>query len=69
MPDNVVYKWDGYSERFHCYFIKEFRGNVPTYIFRGYIKGNQVTLYPHQPIYTTDFKRDKKTLSIFDIRN
>ena len=69
MSDNVVYKWDGYSERFNCRYVKEFVGGCPTFIFRAYIKGNKVTLYPHQPIYTTDFKRDKKVLSIFDIRS
>lgn len=68
MADNVVYKWDGYSERFGCRYVKEFRGATATFVFRAYIRGNKVTLYPHQPLHTTDFKRDKIVLSIFDIK-
>lgn len=68
MPDNITYVWDGYSEKFNCYFVKEMKGLSNTYIFRAYIKGNKVTLYPHKAMYTTNYKRDKIELSIFDIK-
>lgn len=68
MPEGVVYKWGGYSEALRCYLVDEYRGNTHTYTFRAYTRGNRVTLYPHKAMYTTEFKRDKMELSIFDIK-
>ena len=68
MPDNVVYKWGGYSEKFNCHYVEEYRNGTHTYTFRAYTKGNKVVLYPHKAMYTTQFKRDKIELSIFDIK-
>ena len=68
MPDEVVYKWSGYSEKYHCHFVEEYRNGSHIYTFKAYTKGNKVTLYPHRPMYTTQLKRDKMELSIFDIK-
>lgn len=66
--DNVTYKLDGYDERYRCYFVREYINGSPTYLFKCYIKGNKATLYPHLPLNTTARKRDKKEISIFDLR-
>jgi len=68
MADNVVYVRDGYSEKFNCWFVKEIKNGLATYLFRAYIRGNKVTLYPHKALYTTQFKRDKIVMSIFDLK-
>jgi hypothetical protein len=68
MPDQIVYKLNGYSEALHCHFVEEWRGNTLRYIFRAYIKGNRAVLYPHKAMYTTEFKRDKIEVSIFDLK-
>ena len=68
MPNEVVYRWGGYSEKYHCHFVEEYRNGSHIYTFRAYTKGNKVTLYPHKPMYTTQFKRDKMEMSIFDIK-
>lgn len=66
--DNVTYKLEGYDERYRCYFVREYINGSPTYLFKCYIKGNKATLYPHMPLNTTVRKRDKKEISIFDLR-
>jgi hypothetical protein len=66
--DNVTYKLEGYDERYRCYFVREYINGSPTYLFKCYIKGNKATLYPHMPLNTTVRKRDKKEISIFDLK-
>ncbi len=68
MSCGVVYVKDGYSDKHNCYFVKEVRNGTPTYLFKAYIRGNTATLYPHKPLYTTELRRDKLKLSIFDIK-
>ena len=68
MPDKIEYVRAGYSEALGCYLVNEVRNGAVKYVFRGYIKGNKITLYPLKPMYTTEFKRDKIELSIFDIK-
>ena len=66
--DNVTYVLEGYDERWRCYFVREYTNRTPTYLFKCYIRGNKATLYPHMPLHTTDTRREKKELSIFDLR-
>ncbi len=68
MLDNVVYRLEGYDERYRCYFVREYTNGSPTYLFKCYIRGNKATLYPHMPLHTTDMRREKRELSIFDFK-
>lgn len=64
----TVYRWCGWSDRHKCYLVEEITDGSPKYIFRAYIKGNRVTLYPYRAMNTTELKRDKIDMSIFDIK-
>lgn len=66
--DNIVYRLEGYDERYRCYFVREYTNGSPTYLFKCYIRGNKATLYPHTPLNTTDTRREKKELSVFDLK-
>lgn len=68
MSDRVEYVKAGYSEALGCYLINEVRNGTVKYVFRGYIKGNKITLYPYKAMFTTEFKREKIETSIFDIK-
>lgn len=65
--DNVTYKRGEYDERFRCYFITEYTNGTPTYLYKGYRKGNKITLYPHKALFTTNARREKIEKSIFEI--
>ena len=66
MPDRVEYVNAGYSESLGCYLVNEVRNGAVTYMFRAYMRGNKVTLYPYKAMQTTEFKREKIEMSIFD---
>ncbi len=66
--NNVTYKCEKYDETAKCYFVREYTGGMPTYLYKCYIRGNKATLYPHRALFTTNTRREKKELSIFDLR-
>ena len=68
MADNIVYINEGYSESLRCYFVREYTNGTPTYLHKCYIRGNKATLYPHKALFTTNTRRDKKEISIFDLK-
>lgn len=66
--NSVTYRLEGYDEKFRCYFVREYTDGTPTYLYKCYIRGNKATLYPHKALFTTNTRREKKELSIFDLK-
>ena len=66
--DVVVYRQEGYNELARCYFVREYTNGAPTYLYKCYIRGNRATLYPHMALHTTNLRREKKEISIYDLK-
>ena len=62
---NVTYRDEGHDGR--AYTIVEYHGGMAVYVFKGYLRGNVMLLYPFKSLVKGE-RRDKKIIGIGEVR-
>ncbi len=62
---NVTYRDEGHDGA--AYKIVEYHGSMAVYVFRGYLRGNVMHLYPFKSLVKGE-RRDKKIIGIGEVR-
>lgn len=62
---NVTYKIEGHDGS--AYVVFEYSGAGAVYVYRGYVRGNVIHLYPKHSL-CKGLKRGKLTLSLSEVK-
>lgn len=62
---NVTYRDEGHDGR--AYTIVEYHGGMAVYVFKGYLRGNVMLLYPFKSLVKGE-RREKTTISAREVR-
>lgn len=62
---NVTYREEGHDGR--AYTIVEYHGGMAVYVFKGYLRGNVMLLYPFKSLVKGE-RREKTTISAREVR-
>ena len=68
MEKTRTFKRTGYDGRVARYIVMEYVNNVPTYEYKGKIRGNKVTLFPYRRILATEDRTKPVEISVFDLK-
>ena len=62
---NVTYRDEGHDGA--AYNIVEYHGGMAVYVFKGYLRGNVMLLYPFKSLVKGE-RREKTTISAREVR-